>query len=352
MNESVKKIQEFLSSTTAALIFSQANRFYLSGFNNDSGTVLITKNDAVFFTDFRYLEKAKEVSDIRVLDSKNLYSQINEITKNRGIIEILTETENISVDKFFTLEQKLDAKISNSGELCKKLTDMRIVKNDTEISLIKSAQELTDKTLDYILPRITVGRTEREIMLDMEFFMRKMGSEGISFDFIVVSGKNTSLPHGVPTDKRIEKGDFVTMDFGAVTGGYRSDMTRTVAVGQVSDEQKAVYDTVLKAQLAALKEIKSGAVCRDIDKIARDIIEKDYNGCFGHGLGHSVGIEIHERPAFNTRDNTVLQSGTVMTVEPGIYLENKFGVRIEDMVIVTDDGTENITNSPKDLIVL
>lgn len=352
MNETVKKIQEILSSTTAALIFSSANRFYLSGFNNDSGAVLIIKNDAVFFTDFRYLEKAREVSSIKVSDSKSLYVEINEIIKANGITEILIETDNVSIDRFFVLEKNLDAKISSSGDLCGKLADMRAVKSQKEISLIKSAQALTDETFNYILPRITVGRTERDIMLDMEFFIRKNGSEGVSFDFIVVSGKNTSLPHGVPTDKRIEKGDFVTMDFGAVVGGYRSDMTRTVAVGNVSDEQKAVYDTVLTAQLAALKEIKAGVVCREIDKIARDIIEKEYSGCFGHGLGHSVGIQIHERPAFNTRDNTILQSGTVITVEPGIYLENKFGVRIEDMVIVKTDGNENITKSPKDLIIL
>ena len=189
-------------------------------------------------------------------------------------------------------------------------------------------------------------------MLDMEFFMRKNGSEGVSFDFIVVSGKNSSLPHGVPTDKKIQNCDFVTMDFGAVVNGYRSDMTRTVAVGSVSDEQRQVYDTVLKAQLEAIKSAKPGVICRDVDKVARDIIEKDYAGCFGHGLGHSVGIDIHEGPSFNTRDTTVLEKGMVITVEPGIYLENKFGVRIEDMIVITDDGNINITESPKELIIL
>jgi Xaa-Pro aminopeptidase len=190
-------------------------------------------------------------------------------------------------------------------------------------------------------------------MLDMEFFMRKQGSEGVSFDFIVVSGKNSSLPHGVPTNKLIENGDFITMDFGAVVNGYRSDMTRTVAVGSVNDEQKRVYDTVLMAQKEALKAIAPEKVCKDIDAVARNIINNaGYEGCFGHGLGHSVGIEIHENPAFNTRCETVLQSGMIMTVEPGIYIENKFGVRIEDMVCVTEDGCVNLTKSTKDLIVL
>ena len=183
--------------------------------------------------------------------------------------------------------------------------------------------------------------------------MRKNGSEGIAFDTIAISGKNTSLPHGVPTDKKIEKGDFFTMDFGAVSGGYCSDMTRTVAVGCVSERQKFVYDTVLNAQTESLKIIKEGAVCKDIDAVARNLIYNNgFEGCFGHGLGHSVGLEIHESPAFNTRDETVLKSGTVITVEPGIYLENEFGVRIEDMVLVTENGIINLTESPKELIIL
>ena len=183
--------------------------------------------------------------------------------------------------------------------------------------------------------------------------MRRLGSEGVSFDFIVVSGKNSSLPHGVPTDKKVQKGDFLTMDFGAIAGGYHSDMTRTVAIGEVSKEQKDVYNTVLKAQTEAIKAVRPGVICKDIDKIARDIIySAGYEGCFGHGLGHSVGVEIHERPNFNTRCDTILKKGTIMTVEPGIYLENRFGVRIEDMVWVTDDGCIDITESPKELIQL
>lgn len=183
--------------------------------------------------------------------------------------------------------------------------------------------------------------------------MRGLGATGVSFDFIVVSGKNSSLPHGVPTDKKIEKGDFVTMDFGGIVGGYCSDMTRTVAIGNISDEQRLVYDTTLKAQLAALDAIRAGAVCGDIDKIARDIIyDAGYKGCFGHALGHSVGIDVHEAPNLSPNNQAVLQVGNVVTVEPGIYLENKFGVRIEDMVYVTEDGCINLTKSDKSLIVL
>ena len=243
--------------------------------------------------------------------------------------------------------------MSDSDRFDKALRDMRSVKNEDEINAIKAAQKMTDDTFTYIIERISAGRTERDVMLDMEFYMRRMGSEGVSFDFIVVSGKNSSLPHGVPTDKKIENGDFLTMDFGAIVNGYHSDMTRTVAVGNISEEQRRVYDTVLKAQLAAIDAVKPGVVCRDIDKIARDIIYgAGYEGCFGHGLGHSVGVEIHEKPLFNTRCDTVLKEGTVMTVEPGIYLENKFGVRIEDMVVAVKDGCKILTNSRKDLIIL
>ena len=352
MNENAKTIQNWLEIGTAALIFSPANRFYLSGFNTSAGAVFITRQTALFFTDFRYLEKAKEVAFIPAENSANWVDKINEILACEQIKTLLVETDFVSVERYDFLEEKLNAEISKSGDLVKFLRDSRMVKNDTEIGNIKAAMEITDQTFKYILPRIEAGRTEREIMLDMEFYLRKLGSEGVSFDFIVVSGKNSSLPQGVPTEKRIEKGDFVTMDFGAVFGGYRSDMTRTVAVANVSEEQKAVYDTVLKAQLAALDVIKSGAVCRDVDKVARDIIEAAYPTCFGHGLGHSVGIEIHEWPSFNTRCEVPLLENTVMTVEPGIYIEGKFGVRIEDMVIVKNGYAENITKSDKNLIIL
>ena len=221
---------------------------------------------------------------------------------------------------------------------------MRAVKDNSELENIIAAQKLTDDAFGYILNHISAGRTEKEVMLDMEFYIRKAGSEGVAFDFIVVSGKNSSLPHGVPTDKKIENGDFVTLDFGAVINGYRSDMTRTVAVGGVSAEQKAVYYTVQKAQKAALAAIKPGVKCADIDKIARDIIDKaGYKGRFGHGLGHSVGVEIHEAPSFSQRSNAVTRAGNVITVEPGIYLDGKFGVRLEDTFLVTKTGRKKLT---------
>ncbi len=351
----VLKIQNLLNEKEAALISSAANCFYLTGFNSSDGYVVITKNYAVYLTDFRYIEKAKETitsMDVKMLEKSEV--EIYEILKKENINHLHLESESISVNKFLSYKSCFnDIKLSVNNTLDNALKDMRAVKTEEELSYIQKAQESTDKTFDYILKRIEPGKTEKEIMLDMEFFMRSLGSEGVSFDFIVVSGKNSSLPHGVPTDKKIEKGDFLTMDFGAVYNGYRSDMTRTVAVGSADEKQKEIYNLVLKAQTEAIKAIKQGQKCNDIDKIARDIIYgAGYEGCFGHGLGHSVGIEIHEAPAFNTRCQTVLKKGTIMTVEPGIYIENKYGVRIEDMVYVLEDDCLNLTKSPKELIIL
>lgn len=353
--EAVKTIQKELDKKSALLVASVPNRFYLTGFETSDGYVLITKDEAVFLIDFRYVEKAKEtVKSCDVQLSVSPMAEIRALCEQHGIAHLYVENDYVSM----SLQKDLAAAVKPTEIVADDrfdtlLRDMRSVKNETELSLMQQAQKLTDDTFSYIVERIEAGRTERDVMLDMEFYMRRLGSEGVSFDFIVVSGKNSSLPHGVPTDKKIERGDFVTMDFGAVIGGYHSDMTRTIAVGAVSDEQKLVYDTVLKAQLSAIDAVKSGVVCKDIDKIARDLIyAAGYEGCFGHGLGHSVGVEIHERPNFNTRCDTVLKAGTVMTVEPGIYLENRFGVRIEDMVFVTADGCINLTKSPKGLLVL
>ncbi|MCQ2478378.1 MAG: aminopeptidase P family protein [Clostridia bacterium] len=351
----VKRITENLGQNEAALITSGDSRFYVTGFRSSAGSVVITKKKAYFLIDFRYFEKAKSVvKSCTVLLSNRSVDEIKEILLNDGVKKLFIETESASVSDLKSYREQISGvEISDDSMLDKLLEDMRCVKSEQEFELIKKAQKVTDDTFSYILNNIKAGRTEKEVMLDMEFYMRKHGGDAVAFDFIVISGKNTSLPHGVPTDKVIEDGDFVTMDFGASVGGYLSDMTRTVAVGHVSDKQKEVYNIVLKSQLEALKQIKAGVICKDIDKISRDIIYgAGYEGCFGHGLGHSVGIKIHENPNFNTRCTDILKAGTVITVEPGIYIENEFGVRIEDMVYVTDNGCIDITNSKKDLIVL
>lgn len=351
----IKNIQKYLETQDAILIASNSNRIYFTGFNSSAGYLVITKEKAFFFIDFRYFEKAKStVKNCEIILTTKFFTQFNDLILKENIKNLYLETCSIDLNFYKVLTDNLsDINISDSNEIDSKIQLLRSVKDSGEIELIKKAQELTDNAFSYILDKIKVGVTERELALDLEFFMRKNGSEGVGFDFIVVSGKNSSLPHGVPTDKKIELGDFVTMDFGAVVGGYRSDMTRTVAVGYVTEKQKEVYNIVLSAQKAALEKIKAGMICSEIDAVARNIITNaGYGECFGHGLGHSVGLEIHESPAFNTRDNTVLKSGTVITVEPGIYIENEFGVRIEDMVKVTETGIENLTKSNKELIIV
>ncbi len=355
INNRVRQLQNALDDNQAFIIKSPSNRYYLTGFNSSAGSVLITHKKSLLFIDFRYFEKAKSVvssCEALLLDKgdKDIYA----LCKELGINEVFIETDFLSVSAHRRLSDLFEGiRVSKENTLDAKLNEMRAVKDEYELGLIRKAQELTDKTFDYILSHIEVGKTEKEIALDMEFFMRSLGADGVSFDFIVVSGKNSSLPHGVPTDKVIKNGDFVTMDFGAKVGGYCSDMTRTIAIGHVTDEQKSVYNTTLKSQLAALNMIKAGIICGDADKIARDIIyEEGYGGCFGHSLGHSVGIDIHESPNLSPDNTAVLKTGNVVTVEPGIYLENKFGVRIEDMVYVTDDGCINLTKSPKELIIL
>jgi Xaa-Pro aminopeptidase len=278
---------------------------------------------------------------------------LQELIEQHNIKTLYTETSKTSIEQYKTLTDMLNCEISKENRLDRHILNQRRSKTTDEVDKIKQAQKITDNTFSHILNHIKVGKSEREIMLEMEFYLRKQGSEGVSFDFIVVSGKNSSLPHGKPTEKLIENGVFITMDFGAVIGGYRSDMTRTVAVGSVSEYQKLVYNTVLDAQKQALAAIRPGAICKDIDKIARSFIANNgFDGYFGHGLGHSVGIDVHESPSFNTVDDSVLEPGMVLTVEPGIYLPNQFGVRIEDMVLITKNGLENLTNSPKELIIL
>ena len=344
-----------LKNGEAFIVSCPANRFYLTGFNSSAGTVVITHKKAYFIVDFRYFEKAKRVIDsCEVLLTEKLWEQINGILKNDGVKTVYIENRTIALAEYSSYKKNLlDFEVSDDATIEDFLYEMRSQKNRDELQAMKAAQQLTDETFEYILDYIRPGKTEKEIALEMEFYMRRRGSEGVAFNFIVVGGENSSLPHGTPTDRTIRRGDFLTMDFGAVIQGYNADMTRTVAIGEVNEKQKAVYDTVLSAQLSAIKQIKAGAVCKDIDKIARDIIDNaGYKGCFGHSLGHSVGVEIHESPSFSPKDDSILKSGMVLSVEPGIYIENEFGVRIEDVVYVTDEGCYNLTKSPKELIII
>ena len=351
----VDRIRNTLPDSAAALITNEADCFYFSGFLRSEGMVLITKNGATLYVDFRYIEAAKAAcKEVSVKLTAAFFKDIAADLKSENIKTVFIQSQYVTLAAKAKMEEAFGGvQVSADLDLDKTIGDMRAIKDKNEISLIKAAQKITDSGFTYIKEKIAAGKTEREIALDLEFFMRNAGSEGIAFDTICVSGKNSSKPHGVPGEKVIEKGDFVTLDFGAMIGGYRSDMTRTVCVGAPNGKMETVYNTVLKAQKEALSAIKPGMVCKDVDKIARDIIDNTgFKSKFGHGLGHSVGIDIHENPSFNTRCETLTKPGMVITVEPGIYLENEFGVRIEDMIIVTENGCENITESKKELMII
>ncbi len=352
----IQRLMERLpAGADAALVVSGHNRRYLTGFPSSAGVVLATRETALFLTDFRYIEAARRaVTGMECVEYSSLKETLVDLARRFSLHCILTEDEGMTVAEQRRFSAMLPDVEWKSGVLDGLLGELRLVKSPQELEKIKQAQALTEYGFDHILGFIRPGRTEREVALELEFLIRRQGAEGVAFDFIVVSGANSSLPHGVPGDKVIEKGDFVTMDFGARVDGWHSDMTRTVAVGSCSPEQRKVYDTVLRAQKAALSVLRAGLRCVDGDAAAREVIAgAGYGEYFGHATGHGVGVEIHEQPRLSPRSGEeVLSAGSVVTVEPGIYLPGRFGVRIEDMASITEGGCENLTKSPKELLIL
>ena len=349
----VEKLRSELGKNEAFLITSEENMRYITGFPHSEGKVFITESEAVFFVDSRYIEAVtKSVSSCEVVLMTSFHKQLGEFAEKLGIKTVFTEAEGISVAGFSALCKNIpcEFKAEKTDEL---LISLRRKKNEDEKLKILKAQAIAEKAFNHILGFIKEGVTEREIALELDFFMLKNGAECVSFDTIAVSGKNTSLPHGVPSDKKIENGDFITMDYGAVVDGYRSDMTRTVAVGGISSKQIEVYETVLSAQKKSLEVLKAGISGFDADKAARDIIvNAGYGEFFGHGTGHGVGLQIHESPRLSPKSTHILEVGDVVTVEPGIYIPDNFGVRIEDMAFITENGFKNLTKTQKSLIIL
>ncbi len=357
MNAKLEQLSKHLVGTkSAALITAEHHLCYLTGFPSGESYILVTPEKSYFITDFRYIEMAKNtVSGAECIMFNRLTDTLNELCKKHDIQTLLLEACETSLAAAARLSRGLsDIELTTDDTLDCWLTEMRAIKDEHEIRRIEAAQAITEAGFEHILPYIREGVTEKQVALELEFFMRREGAQRVAFDFIVVSGANSSLPHGIPSDKTIQKGDFITMDFGAVVDGYHSDMTRTVALGPVSDEQRAIYNTVLAAQNASLSVLKAGLTCADGDAAARNVIANaGYGNCFGHGTGHGVGVQIHEAPTVSPRGgNTPLKAGNVVTVEPGIYLEGKFGVRIEDMVLITEGGCRNLTHCPKELILL
>ena len=353
--DKINKLLEKLKDHEALLIESPENRKYVTSFSSSAGFLILGKNGSAFFTDSRYIEAATEqikVCPVRLFT--DFKDDVAEFIFQHGYRKIHIEAETTSVARLDFLSKNLKlTKICSDGSLDRTLHSLREVKTEKEIEKIQKAQIIAEKAFDEILKFIKPGISELEIAAKLENIMRLNGSEGFAFDTIAITGKNTSMPHGVPTDCKVSYGDFVTMDYGAVFDGYRSDMTRTVAVGEVTSKQAEIYNTVLKAQETSLATLKEGVKCSEADKAARDIIKNaGYGEFFGHSTGHGVGIEIHESPNLAPKSKAVLKSGNIVTVEPGIYIPNEFGVRIEDFVVITETGYKNLTSAPKNLIIL
>lgn len=356
MLSNIEKLQSKIpDSCTGAVITDDINRRYFTGMKSSAGTLLVFPEKAYLIIDFRYIEKARNtVKNCEViLQEGGIYRQINKIMTKHNAKSVLIDDKNCTVSQLNAFKQNLKAKVISDNTLSKAITQIRTVKTGDEINKIIEAQRIAEKGFEHMLDFIRPGRTEREIQLELDYFMLTHGAEALSFDTIALSGANTSLPHGVPGDKEVQKGEFVLMDFGAVVDGYHSDMTRTVCVGQPTEEMEKVYGIVLQAQLAALDKLKAGIKGSGFDKIARDIIESEgYGDNFGHSLGHGVGVEIHEAPTASPNNDNILLENSIITVEPGIYLPGKFGVRIEDFAVVKSDGCVNLTKAEKNLIKL
>ncbi len=353
--EKAEKILQSLS-VDAILLTSPANMRYQSGFTGE-GYVYMSEARSLVVTDSRYTAAARaECPGCQVLEWKRegyylpLVEALKEDRELRPGVEdfhmTMAEHEKLRIQLERTGMEEIETVV-----LGQRLSRFRWEKEESELKKIRRAEAIGDRAFSRIFPKLEVGMTEKRVAAWLEFFMKEAGAESLSFETIAASGPNSAMPHAVPTDRKLREGDFLTMDFGCRYQGYCSDMTRTVVIGKASEEQRRVYHTVLQAQETALRKIRPGIMGREVDALARKVIaDAGYGDRFGHSLGHSVGLEIHEKPCFAPSDETVLAPGMVISVEPGIYIEGFGGVRIEDLVVITEDGCENLTHSPKELI--
>lgn len=359
MDIKMKKLNEVMDTKKldAVVIVDPFNMRYLSGFRGGEGILFISKEKRVLITDSRYTEAAEKESSgngFQVIEEnagQTRFMSLSELVVSEDIHSLGFEDASMLCADFERL--KKEVKVAAWAGLGESINAIRQVKTEEELVKLRRAEAIGDAAFSDILSIIKTGMTEKQVAAELEYAMKKHGADGYSFDSIIASGIHSSMPHAIPDDKKIENGDFVTMDFGCLVDGYCSDMTRTIVVGKANDKQKEIYHIVLEAQEAALHALKAGVRGRDVDKVARDIItDAGYGNCFGHGLGHSVGLFIHESPRLSPKDETILLENMIETVEPGIYVPGFGGVRIEDMVVVKKDGIENLAHSPKHLIEL
>ncbi len=350
----LKRLRTFLkqNGTCAILITNPHNRRYLSGFDGTSGVLLIGQEQAILVTDFRYLEQAKtQASQFTVQRwREDLFSELAPVVKDAGWEKIAFESKHVVYHNYREMEQKIPAELKPYEDTVEKL---RIIKSEAELAILRDGAKMLDSAFEHICDIIKPGMQEKELALETEMYLRRKGAEEPSFRFIVASGIRGAMPHGTASSKEMERGELVTIDFGGVFNGYATDMTRTVSLGEPGERCREIYSMVLKSQYAARESLKPGMKCSDADAVARDIFEQDgYGQYFGHGLGHGVGLETHEQPTLNPRSKTILEPGMVVTVEPGLYIPNFGGVRIEDMVCLTEEGAEIMTRSPRELITI
>ncbi|MEB6247686.1 Xaa-Pro peptidase family protein [Mammaliicoccus sciuri] len=349
----INKLREVMNEKglEAVVILSPYNRRYLSGFTGTSGSLLITQDNSLLITDFRYIQQANDqAQDFEVINQEGpMLSKINDLIKEGQYKNVGVESHLITYNEY----QALNTDAVELSSIESVIETIRMVKDEFEIKLIQKAADIVDETYEHILKWVKPGMTENEVNNEMEMFMRSKGATCSSFDTIVASGHRGALPHGVASNKVIEEGDMITLDFGALYEGYVSDVTRTFAIGQPKEEMKKIYNIVLEAQLTALEQIKPGMTGKEADTIARDIIKSyGYGEQFGHSLGHGIGLEVHEGPALSQKSDIVLEENMCITLEPGIYVDGLGGVRIEDDVLVTKNGLQRFTKSSKDLIIL
>ena len=341
----------FLMPVNADIMSTHA--LEIAGISNDLQAITNDWPDGYVITDSRYYEQVeKECAGLTLVkwEKKGMAETIQELMVEDKEIHIVLE-DDMNLAQYMKLTQVCRNCSFSLGS--KWILMPRMVKDEEELAKLEQAEHIGDAAFSHILDILKPGVSEREIALELEFFMKKQGASKLSFDTIVASGSNGSMPHARVTDRLLQSGDFVTMDFGCVYQGYCSDMTRTVAIGTPTDEMKKVYQIVLDANLRAMEQIAAGKKCSDIDAIARGYIaEQGYGAYFGHGLGHGVGLDIHEEPRFSPKCDVITAENMVITDEPGIYLPGQFGVRIEDLVVVKENGYRKLSQSDKKLIIL
>ncbi len=340
----------------ALLLFNESNMHYLCGFSPSEGVILAVKDGSFYhIVDSRYTETAqnyaKDTGNTVIEINKGFQDKIAELVKKHNVKKVLFEDETISLHTYNTYKEKLEG--IEFIPLGRELMLLRNVKDINEIKLMKQANAIAEKSFIELLNDVKVGKTEKELSSLFDYYMAKNGSDGLSFDTILLTGAHTSMPHGVPDDRKICEGDFVLFDFGATCKGYHSDMTRTVAVGHASDEMINTYNLVLEAQLAGIKALDAGVKCADVYKASYDVLDRENMAqYFRHGLGHGVGLEIHEGFNASPRSTDTFETGNVITIEPGVYIPDKFGVRIEDLLYLSPRGRENLSSVTKELIIL